>query len=102
MEPAPEVAYRRFAARDVPPARRLSAAVGWAHREEDWEFVRALGSGWVAVAGGEVRGTALTWRHDARHGSIGMVIVEPGWQGLGIGRQLVERALGTLGIARSR
>ncbi len=97
MEPAPEVAYRRFAARDVPPARRLSAAVGWAHREEDWEFVRALGSGWVAVSGGEVRGTALTWRHDARHGSIGMVIVEPGWQGLGIGRQLVERALGTLG-----
>lgn len=97
MECAPEVKYRRFAARDVPAARRLSEAVGWAHREEDWEFVRALGSGWVAVAGGGVRGTALTWRHDSRYGSIGMVIVEPGWQGQGVGRQLVERALATLG-----
>lgn len=92
-----EVKLRRFAMRDVPSARRLSAAVGWAHREEDWAFVRALGSGWVAVAGGEVVGTALTWRHDARHGSIGMVIVEPGWQGRGIGRRLVERALEDLG-----
>jgi GNAT superfamily N-acetyltransferase len=97
MQPGTEVSFRRFAARDVPAARRLSAAVGWAHREEDWEFVRALGSGWVALAQGEVRGTALTWRHDARHGSLGMVIVEPAWQGRGLGRALVERALATLG-----
>ena len=66
MEPSAEVTYRRFAARDVQPARRLSGAVGWAHREDDWEFVRALGSGWVAMAEGEVRGTGLTWRHDSR------------------------------------
>ncbi len=97
MARAGEVHYRRFAARDVPAARRLSAAVGWAHREEDWAFVRALGTGWVAIADGEVRGTVLTWRHDARHGSIGMVIVEPGWQGRGIGRQLVARGLADLG-----
>ncbi len=37
-----EVTLRRFARRDVPAGRRLSAAVGWAHREEDWAFVRAL------------------------------------------------------------
>lgn len=97
MERGEAVALRRFARRDIPAARRLSAAVGWAHREEDWAFVRSLGTGWVAVAAGEVRGTVLTWRHDARHGSIGMVIVEPGWQGRGIGRRLVERALEDLG-----
>ena len=97
MKRGDEVRLRRFTLRDVPSACRLSAEVGWAHREEDWAFVRALGTGWVAVAGGEVHGTALTWRHDARHGSIGMVIVEPGWQGRGIGRMLVERALDDLG-----
>jgi predicted N-acetyltransferase YhbS len=97
MATGARVTYRRFAARDVPAARRLSAAVGWAHREEDWAFVRALGSGWVAVGEGEVRGTVLTWRHDARHGSLGMVIVEPGWQGRGIAKRLVARALEDLG-----
>ncbi len=100
MKPGTGVTFRRFAVRDLPSAQRLSALVGWAHREEDWAFVRALGSGWVAVGAGEVCGTVLTWRHDARHGSLGMVIVEPGWQGRGIAKQLVARALADLG-ARS-
>lgn len=89
--------YRKFARRDLAAAHRLSLEVGWPHRLEDWEFAQALGRGYVAEDGGALVGTVLYWAHDRRHASIGMVIVEPHRQGRGIGRRLMELALGDLG-----
>jgi GNAT superfamily N-acetyltransferase len=87
------VKYRKFARTDVAAAHRLSLDVGWPHRLEDWRFVQRLGSGYVATDGAGVVGTILTWKHDARHASLGMVIVSPERQGRGIGRELMKRAL---------
>ncbi|HSW84403.1 MAG TPA: GNAT family N-acetyltransferase [Usitatibacter sp.] len=85
--------YRKFARTDVAAAHRLSLEVGWPHRLEDWKFVQRLGTGHVATDGPSVVGTILTWKHDARHASLGMVIVSPERQGRGIGRELMKRAL---------
>ncbi|MBC8022847.1 MAG: GNAT family N-acetyltransferase, partial [Burkholderiales bacterium] len=87
------IKYRKFAPGDVDAAHRLSLAVGWPHRREDWQFVLGIGSGYVAVEGGRVVGTILYWKHDARHASLGMVIVDPASQGRGIGRELMSLAL---------
>jgi len=85
--------YRKFAGTDVAAAHRLSLEVGCPHRLEDWRFVHRLGTGHVATDNAGVVGTILTWKHDARHASLGMVIVSPDRQGRGIGRELMKRAL---------
>ena len=87
------VKYRKFARKDVAAAHRLSLDVGWPHRIEDWRFVQRLGPGYVATDGASVVGTILTWKHGARHASLGMVIVSPERQGRGIGKELMRRAL---------
>lgn len=87
------VKYRKFARTDVAAAHRLSVAVGWPHRLEDWRFLHRLGTGYVAADATGVVGTILTWKHDARHATLGMVIVSPERQGRGIGRELMKRAL---------
>ena len=87
------IKYRKFRPRDLDAAHRLSLAVNWPHRREDWQFVLEFGSGYVASDGGRVVGTILYWKHDARHASLGMVIVDPASQGKGIGRELMSLAL---------
>jgi len=87
------VKYRKFARTDVAAAHRLSLDVRWPHRLEDWRFVQRLGAGYVATDGTGIVGTILTWKHDARHASLGMVIVSPERQGRGIGKELMRRAL---------
>jgi GNAT superfamily N-acetyltransferase len=85
--------YRKFVRADVAAAHKLSLDVGWPHRLEDWRFVARLGAGHVALDGGAVVGTILTWKHDRRNASLGMVIVDPGYQGRGIGKRLMRLAL---------
>ena len=87
------VKYRRFARTDVAAAHRLSLEYAWPHRLEDWRFVQRLGSGYVATERASVIGTILTWKHDPRNASLGMVIVSPERQGRGIGKELMRRAL---------
>lgn len=87
------VKYRKFARKDLAAAHRLSADYGWPHRLEDWEFLHRLGAGHVAIAEGSVVGVVLAWKHDARHASLGMVIVDPAMQGRGIGKRLMRLAL---------
>src|SRR5258708_36378746 len=85
--------YRKLIRADVGAANRLSLEVGWPHRLQDWEFVQRLGAGHVALEAGAVVGTILTWKHDRRHASLGMVIVDPRYQGRGIGKRLMRLAL---------
>ena len=87
------VKYRKFARKDVAAAHRLSLEYAWPHRLEDWKFVQRLGSGYVATEEASVIGTILTWKHDTRNASLGMVIVSPERQGRGIGKELMRRAL---------
>lgn len=85
--------YRKFRPADVAAAHGLSLEVGWPHRLEDWRFVRRLGMGHVALDGRRVVGTILTWKHDRRNASLGMLIVDPAFQGRGIGKRLMGLAL---------
>jgi len=82
-----------MSARDLPAAEALSRDVGWPHRLEDWQLVHALGEGLVACADGRLIGTAMWWRYGSKIIRIGMVIVAPTVQRLGIGRALMRGAL---------
>jgi hypothetical protein len=57
----------------------------------------SLGRGHVAEIDGEVIGTALCWRFGREHAALGMIIVDPRFQGHGIGRSLMRVALRGLG-----
>ncbi len=91
------VAYRHMTESELPAAHVLSQTVRWPHRLEDWQFVLALGTGFVAEEGGAVIGTGLCWKQGGRHGSLGMIIVSPEHQGKGIGRELMNLVLEELG-----
>ncbi|WP_419900849.1 GNAT family N-acetyltransferase [Roseomonas sp. USHLN139] len=93
---AGSVTVRRLAPDDLEAAARLSRAVAWPHRVEDWQFVHALGFGHVAEAEGRLLGTAMAWPFGTAHAALGMVIVDPAAQGRGIGRQLTSAVLAGL------
>lgn len=85
---------------DLAVAQRLSAAVGWPHREEDWRFVLELGHGVVACVGdGAPVGTAMWWTFDQRLARIGMIIVDPTRQKSGLGRRLMDAVFEASGCA---
>ena len=91
------IIYRRMSEHDLPAAHTLSQTMRWPHRLEDWQFVLALGTGFVAEEGSAVIGTSLYWKQGDRHGSLGMIIVSPDRQGKGIGRELMNLILEELG-----
>ena len=93
----PEISYRRMTERDMEAAHRLSVAVRWPHRVQDWKFVHRLGTGFVAEANGGVIGTILCWSHGTEFASLGMVIVDPAFQGRGIGKKLMSMVMSELG-----
>jgi predicted N-acetyltransferase YhbS len=90
------IRLRRLTIADLPTAHRLSRAVRWPHRIEDWQFALRLGAGYAAEIDGRVVGTALYWRFGRRHATLGMVIVAPEWQRQGLGDRLVRSALARL------
>lgn len=95
--PASPVRLRPMTAADLPTCHALSTTVGWAHRLTDWQWMAGLGRGVVAEADGAITGTSLWWLYGDDASSLGMVIVRPDQQGLGIGRRLVETALAAIG-----
>ncbi|WP_027213863.1 GNAT family N-acetyltransferase [Burkholderia sp. WSM2232] len=91
------ITYRRFTLDDVAAAHALTVELKWPHRPDDWKFVAQLGTGFVAEDASGVIGTALCWKYGVDRASLGMVIVSPARQGLGIGRRLMELLLEELG-----
>ena len=45
LNPSRTLIYRPFAETDLPAAHRLSEAVKWPHRLDDWRFALQLGGG---------------------------------------------------------
>jgi predicted N-acetyltransferase YhbS len=89
-----DFALRPLEATDLEAAHRLSLAISWPHRLEDWRLFHALGTGLVACdAAGAVIGTAMWWAYGMHAGTLGMVLVAPSQQGGGIGRALMEAVL---------
>lgn len=91
------VDLRRMTAQDLAAAHDLSSEQKWPHRVEDWEMLLSLGFGYVAERDGEVIGTAMAWLYGTTAATLGMVIVSPRAQGMGIGRRLMAAVLNDLG-----
>lgn len=89
---------RRLQTTDLDAALKLTQAARWSHRLEDWQFHYQLGRGWaVCDEHGAVVGTALWWEYGARFATVGLVVVDPGQQGKGIGRRLMEAIIDDAG-----
>jgi GNAT superfamily N-acetyltransferase len=72
----------------------LSIGVGWPHRSEDWQFLRDVGHGIVALDEiGRVLGSAMWFPHGSDFATVGMVITSPRLQTLGIGQWLMKRIM---------
>lgn len=78
---------------DADACQKLSAAIGWPHRREDWEFALSLGQGFTLSVEDETVGVGLWWGFGASHATLGTIIVAPDRQGQGIGKLLTERLI---------
>lgn len=77
---------------DVKLLHALSIAVGWPHRPKDWDFLRRVGKGIVAVDGiGRVFGSAMWFPYGDDFATIGLVITSPRTQAQGGGRWLMDQ-----------
>ena len=72
----------------------LSAGVGWPHRPADWDFLRRVGQGIVAVDEiGRVFGSAMWFPQGEDFATVGLVITTPRAQAQGAGRWLMEQVM---------
>ena len=80
---------------DVPAGVRLNQMAGWNQTASDWErFLKASLRGcFVAEINEQVCGTVTTISFQDRFAWIGMVLVDPGYRGRGIGTELLKRAI---------
>lgn len=79
---------------DLDAVMALVAAVRWPHRRGDIAALIELGRGRLARAGdGRTLGVGLWWPFGDTAARLGLVVVSPDSQGLGVGRRLVERLL---------
>ncbi|NOR20228.1 MAG: GNAT family N-acetyltransferase [Xanthomonadales bacterium] len=76
-------------------AMRMSADVSWPHRLEDWAFVAGISNGVVAMEGDRVVATALATPF-APVGMVNLIIVDSAMRGLGLGRDIMFRAMETI------
>ncbi|BCH33007.1 N-acetyltransferase [Mesorhizobium sp. L-8-10] len=79
---------------DVDLLHALSISVRWPHRPKDWELLRRVGRGIVAVDGiGRVFGSAMWFPQGNDFATIGLVITTPRAQAQGGGRWLMDQVL---------
>ncbi|MDE3164165.1 MAG: GNAT family N-acetyltransferase [Acidobacteriota bacterium] len=88
------IALRDMTADDLPAGLALSAAAGWNQLEADWRFfLESPGCGaCLAERDGQPAGT-VAWIRYPDLAWIAMMLVDPAHRRLGIGSQLMRRAL---------
>ncbi|AKS09170.1 GNAT family N-acetyltransferase [Pseudomonas trivialis] len=88
----PAYTYRPMTVADLPAAHALSVQLKWPHRLEDWAMLQRVSDGFVVMDGERLIGSAFTCPQ-GDYATIGLVIVSNDYQGQGIGRRLMEKAL---------
>lgn len=73
-------------------ALKLSRAVSWPHRMEDWTLLLSLSQGMVILDGETVLATTLATPM-GQVATINMIIVDAARRGAGLGRRVVEAAI---------
>ena len=84
-----------LAAAELPDAEALVREAGWNQVAADWEIFRALGTVYVARAGGRVVATAATLPY-SEFAWISMVLVAGEQRRRGLGTQLLKRCMAAL------
>jgi GNAT superfamily N-acetyltransferase len=92
-----DAAIRLLAPEDLDDAFALSSTAGWNQRIDDWRMLLELapGGSFAAVAGGRIAGTAIGIDYGG-FAWIAMMLVDPAWRGRGLGRRLLEAAMGAV------
>ncbi|MGJ4929213.1 GNAT family N-acetyltransferase [Bradyrhizobium sp. HKCCYLS2038] len=76
----------------------LSVSVRWPHRAEDWQLMRSLGRGFVALDEiGRLCGSAMWFPYTEGFAAVGMVITSPRLQALGTGHWLMTQLIAACG-----
>lgn len=96
-----EIAFAAFAPDHIPGALRLSQAVSWPHRAEDWELSLSVSKGVVALAEGQVVATALCSVFGPV-ATLNMIIVDAALRGRGLGRAVMEQIIDLAGPREMR
>ncbi|RCS22556.1 N-acetyltransferase [Phyllobacterium salinisoli] len=79
---------------DLEQLHALSIAVGWPHRAEDWQYLREVGHGFVALDDiGRVLGSVMWFPHGQHFATLGMLITSPRLQGNGTAKWLMQRVM---------
>lgn len=79
---------------DLEQLHALSISVGWPHRAEDWQYLRELGHGFVALDEiDRVMGSAMWFPHGENFATLGMLITSPRLQANGTAKWLMQRVL---------
>ncbi|WLI04774.1 GNAT family N-acetyltransferase [Pseudomonas sp. FP597] len=94
--PHPSYIYRPMTPADLPAAHDLSVQLKWPHRQEDWAMLQRVSDGFVVMDGERLIGSAFTCPQ-GDYATIGLVIVSNDYQGQGIGRRLMEKAIAACG-----
>lgn len=83
---------------DLPAALRLTQALRWSHRREDWDLHFRVGRGYAATGDdGALIGTIMWWPYGDHFGCVGLVVVDGAAQGRGIGRALMDVVIADCG-----
>jgi len=93
------VALRPMQLSDLPAAVALCRAAGWNQTEAEWRLFleRAPGQTVAAERDGRTIGTALLWPYGPHVAWVAMVLVDPAERGRGVGRALLDHAIGLAG-----
>ncbi|WP_233848697.1 GNAT family N-acetyltransferase [Paraburkholderia sp. HD33-4] len=88
-----EYSVRTMTALDLQQCHDLTRRLRWAHRGEDWAQAFRVSKGLVLEFEGNVVGTAIACVK-GDYSSIGLITIDPCFQGRGLGRELTNRVLG--------
>ncbi|MFH5775579.1 GNAT family N-acetyltransferase [Paracoccus sp. NGMCC 1.201697] len=86
------ITFQPFGPEHVQGALLLSTQAGWPHRSEDWDLVRDISRGVVAIEDDAVVATAVA----TPFGDVAManmIIVDQAMRGRGLGREIMLRAM---------
>ena len=87
------ISLRTMQSIDVSKGQELSARLQWPHRREDWAQMYRLSEGAVLEADdGSIVGTCFATRQGS-YATIGLVIVDPAYQGRKLGQRLMKWAV---------